>query len=173
MLYFYSVKNKSYYFFLYNHYMKKSLKQELYDRCKIKLEERINSFENAMKNAQAASNSEDKSSAGDKYETSRAMGQLDRDMNAKQFVEAQNEYASLLKIFITNESEKVIAGSMIETNIGIYFIAAGIGTIELESVNKTIIVLSPRSPLAMAFMGKKKSDTIHFNNKSFQIIQLS
>lgn len=153
--------------------MKKSLKQELYDRCKIKLEERINSFENAMKNAQAASNSEDKSSAGDKYETSRAMGQLDRDMNAKQLIEAQQEYASLSKIAITNKSEQVIAGSMVETNNGLFFIAAGIGTIQLESVNKTIIVLSPRSPLAMAFMGKKKGDQILFNNKSFQIIQLS
>ena len=84
--------------------------------------------------------------------------------------------ASLLKIFITNESEKVIAGSMIETNIGIYFIAAGIGTIELESVNKTIIVLSPRSPLAMAFMGKKKGDEVEVDTpvgkKKYKILEV-
>jgi len=158
--------------------MKKKIvnfKLEVYTLCKQKLEERILSFEQAMKNAQEASNSEDKSSAGDKYETSRAMGQLDRDMNAKQLVEAQSEFASLSKINIEIKSDKIISGSMIETSNGVYFIAAGIGSIELNDKNiliKKVVVLSQRSPLAIAMMGRKIGERLLFNQKEFQIINL-
>ncbi len=67
----------------------KSLKEKLQFKEKLKdeaisiVQNRINSAATAMANAQESANSNDKSSAGDKYETSRAMGQLDRDMNAK------------------------------------------------------------------------------------------
>jgi hypothetical protein len=37
-----------------------------------------------MESAQQSANSEEKSSAGDKYETSRAMGHLEKDMHARQ-----------------------------------------------------------------------------------------
>jgi transcription elongation GreA/GreB family factor len=145
-----------------------NIKAEVYNQCKKKLEERILNFETAMKNAQESSNSEDKSSAGDKYETSRAMGQLDRNMNAKQLVESQNEYASFIKINIEIKSEHIISGSMVETNNGIYFIAAGVGIIEISSLLK-VIVLSPKSPLAIAMLGKKSGDKFLFNQKDFQI----
>lgn len=151
--------------------LSESIKLNVYNLCKRKLEDRISNFEIAMKNAQESSNSEDKSSAGDKYETSRAMGQLDRDMNAKQFVEAQTEFASLLKINIEIKSEKVITGSMVETNNGIYFIAAGIGTIELNSSLK-VIVLSPKAPLALAILEKKIGDTFLFNEKKFEVFAI-
>ena len=131
------------------------LKLVVYNLCKKKLEERISNFEQAMKNAQESSNSEDKSSAGDKYETSRAMGQLDRDMNAKQLVEAQTELAVLSKINIDIKSEKVITGSMVNTNNGRYFIAAGIGALEISPDNK-IISLSAKSPLGIALLEKKR-----------------
>ena len=156
-MYFYSMK-KEY----------ENLKIVVYNLCKKKLEERISNFEIAMKNAQEASNSEDKSSAGDKYETSRAMGQLDRDMNAKQLVEAQTELATLLKMNIEIKSKKVISGSMVETNNGIYFIAAGAGIIEINSIIK-VITLSPKSPLALGMLGKIIGDIFSFNQKDFQI----
>jgi len=147
-----------------------NLKSEVYLLCKKKLEERILNFDTAMKTAQEASNSEDKSSAGDKYETSRAMGQLDRDMNAKQLVEAQTELSNFLKISIEIKSDTIIPGSIIETNNGTFFIAAGIGTIELKKTK--IVVLSPKSPLAIAMSGKKNNDQFSFNGKQFQIINI-
>ena len=148
-----------------------SIKLEIYKQCKRKLEERILNFETAMKNAQESSNSEDKSSAGDKYETSRAMGQLDRDMNAKQLVEAQTEYASFMKINIEVMSEHIITGSMVETNNGLYFIAAGAGIIEINSSVK-VIVLSPKSPLAGVLLGKTIGEKFTFNQKDFKIIAI-
>src|SRR5690242_2665260 len=103
--------------------MNKIFKEQLFSACRQLLEQRIDAFRTAMQAAQNAANSEDKSSAGDKYETSRAMGQLDRDMNAKQLAEAQAELNALQKIRIETISDKIIAGSFVETNNGNYFIA--------------------------------------------------
>ena len=74
---------------------KLALKKEILFRCISLVEKRIEAAIHAMHQAQEAANSEGKSSAGDKYETSRAMGQLDRDMNAKQVAEAQRDLAFL------------------------------------------------------------------------------
>lgn len=153
-----------------------SLKQKIYNHCVHILERRINDARIAMQNAQEAANSQDKSSAGDKYETARAMGQLDRDMNAKQLAEARHELDQLLKINIDYVSDKIITGSLIDTNNGSYFIAAGIGAIEIliDSNNEKIkvIMLSPKAPLALAMLGKKTDEQFWFNGKEFIIQQL-
>ena len=129
-----------------------------------------------MKTAQESANSEDKSSAGDKYETSRAMGQLDRDMNAKQLAEAQTELNALMKINIEMSGENAIAGSMVETNNGMYFIAAGIGAVEFSAGviprHTKVVILSPKAPLALAMLGRKKGDAFLFNEKKFEIVDI-
>jgi hypothetical protein len=149
----------------------KLFKQQVFLQCKNILEQRIAHAHQAMQSAQEAANSEDKSSAGDKYETSRAMGQLDRNMNAKQMAEAQTELNALMKLTMDYDSEKIISGSMVETNNGIYFIAAGIGMIEVEK--KKVAVLSPHSPLAKVMIGKTKNETFEFNGKSFVVGKVS
>jgi hypothetical protein len=58
-----------------------TFKIRLFEHCKNEIERRVANFEYAMMDAQASANSEDKSSAGDKYETGRAMSQIARDMN--------------------------------------------------------------------------------------------
>jgi transcription elongation GreA/GreB family factor len=144
-----------------------SFKKQLLQECIRLLETRIAHAKQAMNAAQEAANSEDKSSAGDKYETSRAMGQLARDMNAKQLAAAQAELNTLLKLVIDNSSEKVIAGSLVTTTQGTYFIAVGIGAIEVE--NQKVIVLSSRSPLALLLLGKQLNDSFPFNEKQYQV----
>lgn len=67
-------------------------KQQLKSACAAVLLKRVETAEAAMQHAQESANSEEKSTAGDKYETARTMGQLDRDMNAKQWHEARKEY---------------------------------------------------------------------------------
>lgn len=143
------------------------LKKAVFAQCKTLLEDRITHAENAMKAAQEAANSEDKSSAGDKYETARAMGQLDRDMNARQLAQAQAELNALLKVNTELVTEKVMTGSIIETDAATYFIAAGIGNIEVDGHKFT--VLSPRAPLAAAMLGKQQGDSFLFNGRPVKI----
>lgn len=146
-----------------------NLKEKLLDACKKVLIERMENANIAMQAAQEAANGEEKSSAGDKYETSRAMGHRDRDMYARQLVEAKNELQKLEKIKLET-SEIIKSGSLIETEDTLYFIAAGIG--KLEILDNMIVVISKESPLAKSMLGKKLNDEIDFNGKKLKIVSL-
>lgn len=61
---------------------KRDCKKRLQKKCIEIIEERITTIRMAMNDAQASANNEEKSSAGDKYETSRAMSHLQKDMQA-------------------------------------------------------------------------------------------
>ncbi len=53
-----------------------------------------------MDRAQEAANSEGKSPAGDKYETGRAMGQLQKEMHGRQLAEYAKEVKALQSIVV-------------------------------------------------------------------------
>lgn len=134
------------------------------------LQQRIDAAQQAMLNAQDAANSEDKSSAGDKYETARAMGQLDREMNAKQFEEAKRELAALQQLYVLESSPIVIPGSFVKTNKGDFFISSGLGIHTVEG--KKIGFLSVKSPLAIPLLGKAVGDTFQFQGQPWKIEEL-
>lgn len=143
-----------------------NFKETLLNACKKILIQRMENANSAMQAAQEAANGEEKSSAGDKYETSRAMGHRDRDMYARQLVEAKNELQKLEKMKL-EPSEVIKSGSLIETGDALYFIATGIG--KMEILDNTIIVISKESPLAKSMLGKKSNDEIDFNGKKLKI----
>ena len=119
---------------------KKSLKAE----CIQLIEQRIKNAKVAIDNAQEAANSNDKSTAGDKYETSRAMGQLDSDMNAKQLFEAEQELVALEKIDVSMATDEIKVGSVFEMSGLLFFIAIGLGPVKIE--DKRVMVVSSKSP---------------------------
>ena len=141
-------------------------KENILNACKELLQERIAHAQKAMNAAQESSNSEDKSSAGDKYETSRAMGQLDRNMNAKQLAQALQELNDIQKIDI-QPTQVIKSGALIVCSTDTYFIAIGIGPTVVD--NQKIIVLSPKSPLATEMWGKRKGDQFTFNQRKISI----
>jgi transcription elongation GreA/GreB family factor len=149
--------------------MKTFDKEKILEACKAVLLQRIDTAGKAMKAAQESSNSEDKSSAGDKYETARAMGQIDRNMNAKQLAQAQQELAELKRIDL-QPAEKVKAGSLVICASAVYFIAIGLGTITVEGT--PVVVISPKSPLALQMIGKAKGASFSFNQRNITIENL-
>ena len=142
-------------------------KETILETCKELVSQRIEHAEKAMKEAQEGSNSEEKSSAGDKYETGRAMGHLNSEMNAKQLVKAQEELQLLKRIDIgTNPVAR--QGSLIETETTLFFIGVGLGPLDIQA--QTIITLSAQAPLAKLLIGKEKGAHIVINNQT-HIIQ--
>jgi len=144
-------------------------KKRVLDLCKKIVVERVQNAEKAMNEAQQAANGEEKSSAGDKYETSRAMGHLDREMYARQFVKAKNELLKIEKINIESLGF-VKVGSILIANEMIYFVALGIGKLEIDE--KTVMVISKESPIALAMMGKKINTSFQFNGKTWTLTEL-
>ena len=129
----------------------------LLEHCSAVLLERIAVAKNAMEESQLAANSEGKSSAGDKYETSRAMGQLDRDMNARQLEEAQRDLAFINSIRPDSIFTSVQTGCIVVTEKNSFFISIGLGTAFAD--NKNFILLSAASPVAKIMEGKKAGES--------------
>ncbi len=138
-------------------------KMRLFHHCVTIIQQRIDTAAQAMQGAQEAANSEEKSSAGDKYETSRAMGHLQKDMYARQLGANRLEMAALLGIAIPTLPLTAARGCIVETGTGLFFIAAGLGKIIFDG--KAVYILSPDAPVAKALLGKVAGGKIIFNDK--------
>lgn len=117
--------------------------------------------------AQEAANQEEKSSAGDKYETSRAMGHLQKDMHSRQQAEHARELATLHQVKVDILYSTAVPGAFIQCSDINFFIAAGLGKQQLH--DQTILFLSPAAPLAKALYQQRTGDSILFNGRSLAI----
>jgi transcription elongation GreA/GreB family factor len=144
------------------------VKQKILEVLQVIINERISNSKEAMDRAQESANSEGKSSAGDKYETSRAMGQIDRDMYLRQFMNAQNELAILQNIDITKPSLSVGFGTLVNTSAGYFFISVSVGKIEIDG--KTVMAISSNSPIGMVLKGKKVGEGFLFMGKEAVVL---
>ena len=139
------------------------MKEEVCQSVLIMLEQKIKVAKESVSCIQEARNNETKSSAGDKYETSREMMQAELDKQSlllQQFIHQKNVF---LKIQKTKPSEKIDFGSWVETNQGNYLIAVGVGKV------RDAFVISLASPLGIALKGQKRGDKISFQNKEYKI----
>ena len=122
------------------------IKKQLLKKCKEYVDLRILTAKQTMDHAQLAANGEEKSSAGDKYETSRAMSHLEKDMHARQLMNNMQELAVLRAVNVDAVYSTVATGAFVKCEIVSFFIAAGLGKQLVDKV--PIIFLSPESPLA-------------------------
>jgi hypothetical protein len=131
------------------------------------LRRRITTAQEAMKEAQEAANNEEKSSAGDKYETGRAMGQLQKEMFGRQLAEYAKEVKSLQAVHTDSVCDRGGPGAFIRTAELAFFASAGLGKQEVEGL--TILFVSPGAPLARTLHEKKTGDNVFFNGKTLII----
>lgn len=150
--------------------MTTSVKLLLYQQCQALAEQRIQTAREAMNSAQAAANEEGKSSAGDKYETSRAMMQLERDQHARALAEAQKLKQALENIDPQKSSAVVQPGSLVHTSIGNFYVAISLGKLHLAEAE--YMAISPQSPIGALLMGKRPGDRLEFNKKKIEVLEL-
>ncbi|WP_312922498.1 hypothetical protein [Empedobacter brevis] len=144
------------------------MKTELYQFIENQIKDKINYLNHLIEDLRA-SNSDTKSSMGDKYETSREMMQqeITRIQNQLNEVLVQQEFFSKIKII---ENKTIGLGSYIETSMGNFCIACSFGEIMFE--NKKIFILSSQTPLAKKIMSKTENDSFEMNKKTFQIFKV-
>lgn len=144
------------------------LKNSLIARCLRYAEEKIAISEEAIRGAQASANEETKSSSGDKYETGRAMAQLEIEKQTAQLNEAKKLKQQLEKINFESRSDRVQLGSIVKTDKENYFIAIPAGRLTVDGEH--FFAVSAASPIAQALSGKKAGATIDFNKKTLTIL---
>ncbi len=149
----------------------KEIKLQLYARCLAFVNQRIETARNAMEAAQEAANSETKSSAGDKYETGRAMAQRERDMSAAQLAEALKLKKDLEQINVEAIYESAQRGSLVMTDQGNFFISISAGKLIIE--NTDYFAVSPASPVGAGLNHHKVGEEVSFNNRKYRIKAVS
>jgi hypothetical protein len=144
-----------------------SLKQQLLQLCLEAQTQRVAHARSAMDEAQQAANQEGRSTAGDKYDTSRAMSQNLRDMNARQMQEALKDLALLQQLNTDILFTQVKPGSVANTSNGNYFIAISGGPYKVEGTS--YFSVSAASPIGELLLNKVKGDTFLFRGKTVTI----
>jgi hypothetical protein len=147
------------------------IKKELHALCISYVQERIDAATQAIKATQQAANEETKSSAGDKYETGRAMMQQETDRNQAQLNEANKLMMALKQISIITTYTTVEPGSLVSTDSGKFFIAISAGTFTIDG---TIYhAVSPGSPIGMKLKGQKTGGEFNLNGKLYRVDQIT
>ncbi len=98
-----------------------SFKNKLKTHAASVINERIQAAKLIIDNAQQAANNEEKSSAVDKYETSRAMGHLEKDMHSRQLSENMKELSTLHSINTNKIYTEACAGAYLACNAVSFF----------------------------------------------------
>ncbi|NEU66064.1 GreA/GreB family elongation factor [Spirosoma agri] len=124
-----------------------------------------------MEAAQESANSESKSSAGDKYETGRAMAQIERDRYAHQLDVALAVEQELTRINSEKEYTVVQPGSLVTTNRGMFFISISAGKLNIDG--KDVFAISPASPIGSALAGRRAGETVLFNKLVYEILSVA
>jgi ElaB/YqjD/DUF883 family membrane-anchored ribosome-binding protein len=147
-----------------------SLKQKLYQMCLSYVKDRKSLLESSIKDIQQSANEETKSSAGDKYETARAMAQLEIDKHQMQLSEVNKMIQDLARIAVEEHTAYVKLGSLIFTSRGNFYIAINAGQQEVD--NQTFFTVSSASPIAQKLIGLKIGDTFTLNRQEFTLLKI-
>lgn len=150
--------------------MSLNLKQQLITTCENYVEDRINRALAGIKDLDEALKMESKSSAGDKYETGRAMINLEFDKLLIQ-LEQYKGLKKTLSFAGQNPNLGIIGlGSLVKTSAANYFISIPAGEILVE--NEKFYAIGINSPIAQALLGKKENENFSFNGNTNKILLL-
>jgi transcription elongation GreA/GreB family factor len=150
-----------------NTIQKTDLKLQLFKHCTEYIEKHIEIISHAVSEAQDAVHSESKNTAGDRYETERAMKQRETELFGKRIDEAMEQHQMLQMMDVSKHYNSVQPGSLVLTSIGPFFIAISTDEIVIEEVE--YFVISIDSPIGQAMANKSAGESFTFRGKSIKI----
>lgn len=146
--------------------LKKILVNHLYSI----LDKRIETANRDIQIAKESRDNETKSTAGDKYETGRAMVQFEIEKSNVQLSKAIQLKNELAQIDLNKKLNTVVFGSIVKTNLENYFISIGLGAISVQQ--ETFYAISLASPIGKVLNRKKVGDKVDFLGKEIIINEI-
>lgn len=143
------------------------MREKLLAKCADYVEERVSRLQSSIKDLEHDLGNETKSSAGDKYETSREM--INTEINKLQ--NQLQSFKKLKEVLAVIENRKasttVQLGSIVKTDAANYFISIPVGEIKVEEEKFYAIGLN--SPIGKLLLGKQEREQFTFQQKEFSI----
>jgi hypothetical protein len=143
-----------------------ALKLKIKTHCLEIAEQKITEIKTAIKGLKESRSNDTKSSAGDKFETGRAMIDQEIDKQMAVLLDWESKQTNLEQIKL-KEYTTAQVGALIKTNTDLYFILDSLGRINYEG--NSIFFLSIKAPIAKLLIGMKKGDVVKFRDKTIHL----
>ena len=147
-----------------------AFKESVFNHCLAFLENKEQELKVEVANLRDGIANDSKSSMGDKYETSREMMQQEINRLEQQIGANRQQIFNLKTSNLHSNNLQVIAGNIVNTTIGNFFVSISLGEINVE--NQSVFLISPVSPLGKLLIGKKAGDQFEMNQKEIKIINI-
>lgn len=146
-------------------------KENLIEHLKKELSSKIENTLAELDGIQNAKASETKSSAGDKYETSREMMRFEEDKANSQLAKLRQQLHQINQINTTQSSDKIGFGSLVKTNHTTFLMGIALGKVLVDSTE--VFVISLASPMGQNFLNKHVGDEVNMNNLTYKISEIN
>lgn len=146
------------------------IKNNLFNIINCVIDKRIETANRDIQIAKESRDNETKSTAGDKYETGRAMVQFELEKNSEQLNKAIQLKNELAKIDLSKNYDKAVFGSIVKTTQENYFISVGLGKINVGL--ETFYAVSMASPIGKILNKKQVGDYVNFQGKKIRITEI-
>ncbi len=143
------------------------LKQNILQRYNQLLQDRIDIFRDMISGLTEDAQNDAKGSAGDKHETALSMMHLEQEKLNHKLKEILDQKSVLDKIDASAKHTKIALGSLVQANGMLLFISAALPKITVD--DKTIIAVSPQSPLGSKLMGNEVGFEFEINTTKYSI----
>jgi len=110
---------------------------------------------------------ETKSSAGDKFETSREMMNQQKDKLLHHISELSKQKIILNSINVEDKKEQISLGAYAETSQGNFMISCSLGKVDVEG--HIVMFISIASPLFQEMKNKVVDESFEFRNRKYEI----
>jgi transcription elongation GreA/GreB family factor len=143
------------------------MKKKILQQHQLLLQDKIDVFRDMISGLTQDAQNDAKGSAGDKHETALSMMHIEQEKLNHKLKEILDQKSVIDKIDASSNHTKIALGSLVQANGMFLFISAALPKITIE--DKTIIAVSPQSPLGSKLMGNEVGFEFEINTTKFKI----
>jgi len=143
------------------------MKQKILQHHQQLLQDKIDVFRDMISNLTIDAQNDAKGSAGDKHETALSMMHIEQEKLNHKLKEFLDQKAIIDKIDGTKTHSKIALGSLVQANGMLLFVSAALPKIIVDG--KTIIAVSPQSPLGNKLVGNQVGFEFEINTTKYLI----
>jgi transcription elongation GreA/GreB family factor len=147
-----------------------TLKEKIHEQCSLVISGRLQELQQKLQGLRDSMANETKSTAGDKYETGRAMLHIEQDQVGRQVAQLTAQQAVLNSIDPTAKTQRVVAGSLVLMAGSYYYLSTGLGKMLVDG--HAVVALSLQSPLGAKLKGLGAGDAVEMNGKEMKIMEI-
>lgn len=142
-------------------------REEIFEEINTQLRQKVLESQEYLEGLLVSRNNDTKSSAGDKYETGRAMMQQEIDRAEDRIQHLRKQLNELERLQKSKQNGTCQPGAVVQLGYELFLLGPAIGKLEFNS--EIIFSISMASPLGQLLSGKEKGGIVQFRGRANRI----